>query len=92
VEENQITRVPLSLCSISRNLILNRGLQDARPATNIPGPNTAQPIYGKLISTIKIISLHTSQCSNDLIFKESVSVKGYVNIKERCVLVTSSLC
>lgn len=54
---------PNNTCSSAtlswRDLILNQGLQGARPATNILGPNTAQPVYGKLTGTIKITSLHT---------------------------------
>ena len=84
MEENQTTRVPVPLSSSWRHLILNRGLQGARPATYILGPNTAQPIYGKLTSTKKIKSLHIPQSSNYLIIKESVSVQGYGNIKRRC--------
>ena len=88
--ENHKTLVPLPLCSSWRNLTLSRELQGARPATNILGPNRAKPIYGKLTSTIKITSLHTAQCSNYVIIKESVSAQGYVNIKRRLVLVTSN--
>ena len=73
------------------HLIFSRGLQSARPATNILHPNTAQPIYGKLTSTIKIKNLHDPQSSKYVIVRESVAVQDYVYFKRCCVPVTSIL-
>lgn len=90
-EENQTTRVLEPLCLSWRNLIFNRDLQGARPATSILSPNMGQPIYEKLTNTLKMICLRASYSSNYVIITESVSVKGYVYIKTCCVFVTSSL-